>query len=206
MFGEVVNKPLHTAGRHSPAIDALHGWLCAAQNDPEKTEWEHQYNNFLKDRHYTFMFRIACLPAGGYVVVCNDITQLVHAQRNKVWAEAAQRMAHEIKNPLTPIQLASERLGKKLSPVLDETSQKLLERCTQTIINQVEGMRAMLNEFGQYAKSDTRLSFSPLSINALIGEVCELYRSGPAQLVFELADEQPLVSGCLLYTSDAADE
>lgn len=56
-------------------------------------------------------------------------------------------------------------------------------------------MRSMLNEFSQYAKSDTRLSFSPLSINALIGEVCELYRSGPAQLVFELADEQPLVSG-----------
>lgn len=194
-LAKFVHQPLAMAAEHSPVINTLDGWLHAARNDKEKTEWEHQYDGLLANEHATFIFRITNLPGGGYVVVCNDITQVVQAQRNKVWAEAAQRMAHEIKNPLTPIQLASERLGKKLSPVLDGQQQELLARHTQTIINQVKGMRTMLNEFSQYAKSDTRLNFSPLSINAIVAEVGELYRSGPARLVLRLAEQQPLVSG-----------
>lgn len=189
------DKPLAVAARQSTVVNALCGWLQTAHADEEKTEWEHQFNGFLDNEYTTFIFRIANLPDGGYVVVCNDVTQVVQAQRNKAWAEAAQRMAHEIKNPLTPIQLASERLGKKLRDDLDARQQELLARCTQTIINQVEGMRAMLDEFSQYAKSDTRLTFSPISINALVNEVGELYRNGPARLIFQLATRQPRVLG-----------
>ena len=192
---EYLNKPLAPAAQRSAVVKALCGWLQAAHDDKERAEWEHQYNGPLENEHATFMFRIANLPGEGYVVVCNNITQIVQAQRNKTWSEAAQRMAHEIKNPLTPIQLASERLGKKLSANLSGPQQELLARYTQTIINQVEGMRAMLNEFSQYAKSDTRLAFSPAPINAIVSEVAELYRNGPARIDLNLAPERPLVSG-----------
>ncbi len=120
-------------------------------------EWQQQLEIARPDAvPQTLLIRGTALPAtggGGYVVVFDDITQLISAQRSAAWGEVAQRLAHEIKNPLTPIQLAAERLRMKLGGQLDESARALLERSTQTIVNQVEAMKNMVNDFRDYART-----------------------------------------------------
>lgn len=112
--------------------------------------------------------------AGGYVLVFDDITALLQAQRDAAWGEVARRLAHEIKNPLTPIQLSAERLRRRyLTP--DGEDLDLLDRATHTIIQQVEAMKEMVNAFSQYARAPD-VELSRFDINDLIGEVTELYR------------------------------
>ena len=109
-------------------------------------------------------------------MVFDDITDLVSAQRVEAWSEVARRLAHEIKNPLTPIQLSAERLQLKLGPKLEGTDQSMLQRSVDTIVNQVQAMKTLVNEFRDYARLPaTRLE--PLDLNALVVEVLGLYAS-----------------------------
>jgi nitrogen fixation/metabolism regulation signal transduction histidine kinase len=112
----------------------------------------------------------------GYVVVFDDITTLIMAQRDAAWAEVARRLAHEIKNPLTPIQLSAERLRHKLLAKLPEQDARVLDRSTHTIVHQVEAMKAMVNDFSNYARSPT-MQTEPLVLDQLVAEVMDLYRS-----------------------------
>ena len=113
--------------------------------------------------------------AYGLVLVFEDITALLTAQRNAAWGEVARRLAHEIKNPLTPIQLSAEQLRRKLLPGLDSEHARLLERATVTIVQQVDAMKQMVNAFTEYARAP-ELKLAPLSLNQLVAEVAELYR------------------------------
>ncbi len=110
----------------------------------------------------------------GYVVVFDDITQVISAQRAVAWGEVARRLAHEIKNPLTPIQLAAERMRMKLGAGLSEEDLTVLERGTSTIINQVAAMKRMVDEFRDYARLPAA-RLAPLDLNALIEEIGALY-------------------------------
>lgn len=112
----------------------------------------------------------------GHVVVFDDITSLITAQRNAAWGEVARRLAHEIKNPLTPIQLSAERLRHKLLAKADEADARIIDRATSTIIAQVEAMKAMVNDFSDYAKTP-RIQPQPLIFDQLTQEVLDLYRS-----------------------------
>jgi nitrogen fixation/metabolism regulation signal transduction histidine kinase len=114
------------------------------------------------------------LPDGGYVAVFDDATSMVQAQRDAAWGEVARRLAHEIKNPLTPIQLSAERIAHKLLTKLDATDAKMLKRSTETIVNQVDAMKKMVNEFSEYARSPAP-QLERLDLNALIHEVVSLY-------------------------------
>jgi nitrogen fixation/metabolism regulation signal transduction histidine kinase len=123
----------------------------------------------------------ACTPlpdereGGGVVIVFDDITALLAAQREAAWGEVARRLAHEIKNPLTPIQLSAERLRRKLLGGMNSEDAQLLERATHTIVQQVDAMKQMVNAFSEYARApDMRLTH--FSLNQLITEVAELYR------------------------------
>ncbi len=120
----------------------------------------------------------------GAVVVFDDVTALIQAQRQAAWSEVARRLAHEIKNPLTPIQLSAERLKLKLACHLDEPDAGFLDRATRTIVQQVEAMKTMVNAFAEYAKP-SMLQAQRVDLCALIEEVVALY---PPQtgLVFEL--------------------
>ena len=111
-------------------------------------------------------------------MVFDDITELVSAQRVEAWSEVARRLAHEIKNPLTPIQLSAERLQQKLGGKLDGADQGMLERSVTTIVNQVQAMKTLVNEFRDYARLPAS-SFDALDLNALVVEVLGLY--GAAQ-------------------------
>lgn len=125
----------------------------------------------------TLLARGARLPVGsglGHVVVFDDISDLISGQRSVAWAEVARRLAHEIKNPLTPIQLSAERLMMKLQSKLEGADAALLERATNTIVNQVVAMQQMVDNFRDYAKTPPPV-LMPLNLNALIEEILELY-------------------------------
>ena len=112
--------------------------------------------------------------AQGVVVVFDDVTELIQAQRSAAWGEVAQRLAHEIKNPLTPIQLSAERLRHKLAKSLGESDIEMLERSTRTIVQQVEAMKSMVNAFSEYAKPSI-IQLQRVDCNQLIEEVVALY-------------------------------
>jgi nitrogen fixation/metabolism regulation signal transduction histidine kinase len=132
----------------------------------------------------------------GYVVVFDDVTQVISAQRALAWGEVARRLAHEIKNPLTPIQLAAERLQMKLADKLPPAESDVLRRGAQTIVNQVAAMKRMVDDFRDYARvPPARLA--RLDLNALIAEVGTLYgaESGAGPVHLQLAPELPPIDG-----------
>ncbi len=111
----------------------------------------------------------------GYVLVLDDITEVLQAQRDAAWSEVARRLAHEIKNPLTPIQLAAERMRRRYLNILSADEGQLLDRSTHTIIQQVEAMEEMVRAFSDYAYTPKR-QLGNVDLNQLIDEVLELYR------------------------------
>ena len=123
----------------------------------------------------------ACTPLpdereqGGVVIVFDDITALLAAQRDAAWGEVARRLAHEIKNPLTPIQLSAERLRRKLLGGMNAEDAQLLERATHTIVQQVDAMKQMVNAFSEYARAPD-MKLQHFNLNQLVTEVAELYR------------------------------
>ena len=132
----------------------------------------------------------------GYVVVFDDITQVISAQRALAWGEVARRLAHEIKNPLTPIQLAAERLQMKLIEKLSLPDADVLKRGTSTIVNQVTAMKRMVDDFRDYARvPPARLS--PLALNTLVEEVAALYgaEAGHGAIQLALRPGLPLIEG-----------
>ncbi len=110
----------------------------------------------------------------GAIVVFDDVTDLIQAQKNAAWGEVAKRLAHEIKNPLTPIQLSAERLQHKLAAELSDKSAKILRRSTQTIVQQVEAMKSMVDDFAEYARLSKK-EVEYINLNQLIDEVLALY-------------------------------
>jgi nitrogen fixation/metabolism regulation signal transduction histidine kinase len=112
----------------------------------------------------------------GIVAVFDDLTLLNSAQREAAWSEVARRLAHEVKNPLTPIQLAAERLRRRFIGRLPPEETDLLDRATHTIVSQVEALKALVNAFGDYARPP-QIETRPLALHALIGEVLDLYEN-----------------------------
>ena len=128
-----------------------------------------------------------------YVLVLDDVTQLIQAQRDAAWGEAARRMAHEIKNPLTPIQLSAERLEAKLSDRLDGPARDTLTRAVATIVGQVSALKGLVDAFAQYARLPSP-RIERVDLNNLVQEVLELYETViPIQV--ELAPDLPPVAG-----------
>ncbi|GHT94447.1 two-component sensor histidine kinase [Betaproteobacteria bacterium] len=134
------------------------------------------------------------MSGGGHVVVFDDVTQLIAAQRSAAWGEVARRLAHEIKNPLTPIQLSAERLQMKLAEHLDGKAKELLTRSTQTIINQVLAMKRMVDDFRDYSRHPAP-TLAALDLNTLIREVLGLYEHSHATIQARLAPHLPPISG-----------
>ena len=125
----------------------------------------------------------------GHVVVFDDITALLTAQREAAWGEVARRLAHEIKNPLTPIQLSAERMRRRYLGVMTGQDAEVIDRATRTIVQQVETMKRMVNAFSEYARAP-EVSMSRFSLNQLVTEVCDLYRPQNRAVTIE-ADLDP---------------
>ena len=164
----------------------------------EENEWQAQLElERPNGMPQVLLLRGSRLPessGGGDVVVFDDVTRLIAAQRSAAWGEVARRLAHEIKNPLTPIQLSAERLQFKLADKLANGDADMLARGTQTIINQVQAMKRMVDDFRDYARLPAPV-VAPLDLNELIREVLGLYESSSATIDTELAGDLGPVLG-----------
>jgi nitrogen fixation/metabolism regulation signal transduction histidine kinase len=161
----------------------------------EQGEKPWQLDFQLKVTGKTVHARGAQLPeatGGGYVVVFDDITQMIHAQRALAWGEVARRLAHEIKNPLTPIQLSAERLEMKLAERLSREDAEALRRSTSTIVNQVTALKAMVDDFGDYARLPAP-ALGQLELNELVAEVLALYENSRVPIAKRLTPALPPV-------------
>ncbi|MCV2351242.1 sensor histidine kinase [Paucibacter sp. Y2R2-4] len=164
----------------------------------ESDHWQDAFELKL-DAHgdvLTLLVRGAPLPHEARLMVFDDISEVVSAQRSAAWSEVARRLAHEIKNPLTPIQLSAERLQHKLEAKLEGTDQAMLVRSVATIVNQVQSMKQLVNEFRDYARLPSA-QLKPLDLNALVSEVLTLYAEAQeaGRLHAELADEASRIRG-----------
>ena len=160
-----------------------------------EVSWQQQIE--MRDRDAVILVRGSPLPAaggGGYVVVFDDVTQLIAAQRATAWGEVARRLAHEIKNPLTPIQLAAERLQAKLTDKLAPEAARALDHATETIVAQVTAMKNMVDEFRDYARAPAP-HLGGLDLNRLLAEVLALYEQSGTRIQANLASNLPLVRG-----------
>jgi nitrogen fixation/metabolism regulation signal transduction histidine kinase len=170
---------------------------ATSPEDGERDHWQEAFELHPGQRDSQMLLvRGATLPNDARLMVFDDITEVVSAQRSAAWSEVARRLAHEIKNPLTPIQLSAERLQHKLQAKLEGSDQALLVRSVATIVNQVQSMKQLVNEFRDYARLPAA-QLNALDLNELVVEVLALYGEMQEQgrLVAQLADGLPQIMG-----------
>ncbi|HID46407.1 MAG TPA: HAMP domain-containing protein [Chromatiaceae bacterium] len=173
-----MGRPFASLARDYPELEALVNPVASAM-DAEEHDWRKELVlNRSEGRQFLMCgyTRLQVVKGSeiGCVVVFDDVTTLVKAQRDAAWGEVARRLAHEIKNPLTPIQLSAERLRRKYLDKLPEDDRKVLDSATRTIVNQVEAMKSMVNAFSDYAKP-SRLDAQPLLADDFLADVLALY-------------------------------
>jgi nitrogen fixation/metabolism regulation signal transduction histidine kinase len=162
-------------------------------------DWQEQVILFDSSGRRVLMCRSTALPAsqdiaGGQVVVFDDVTDLIRAQRDAAWGDVARRLAHEIKNPLTPIQLSAERLRHKYLNTMQDDQAEVLDRATRTIVQQVETLKEMVNAFGDYARAP-RLQLEPLDLYELLRDVADLYQGSKLHIDLDLLEPAPMMNG-----------
>ncbi len=170
--------------------------VAQVHHNAGETEWREQI--ILRGEVGRRVLTCACttLPgdedhAAGFVVVFDDITALLQAQRDAAWGEVARRLAHEIKNPLTPIQLSAERLRRKYINTMSEDEVQVLDRATHTIVQQVEAMKEMVNAFSDYARAPD-IDITVFNIDKLALEVVDLYRAQASEIEIVLNTDPTL--------------
>lgn len=179
-----------------PQLAAFAQLITEHFKTPDAHDWQQQVTYRPPHDKRVLLMRGTQLPTGidsGFILVFDDITHLVRAQRDAAWGEVARRLAHEIKNPLTPIQLSAERIEHKFADKLNEADAEVLRRSTQTIVTQVSLMKEMVNAFAEYAKTPSAM-LQPVNLNALIHEVLTLYGHDD-RIVLNLTEPLPLVMG-----------
>ncbi|MGZ8208872.1 MAG: ATP-binding protein [Burkholderiales bacterium] len=177
----------------APVAQAIRDGFAA----PDREEWEQQVEREGRDGTQVLLLRGSRLPQGpetGSVVVFDDVTHLLQAQRDAAWAEVARRLAHEIKNPLTPIQLSAERVELKLAHKLAQPDAEMLTRSTRTIVSQVAALKRMVDAFSQYARRPEP-AIHELDLNALVREVLTLYESLGSAIELKLSPDLPRIIG-----------
>jgi PAS domain S-box-containing protein len=160
-------------------------------------EWQRQLERMSKSGDQMLLLRgtqLSPTADSGYVVVFDDITHLLQAERQAAWGEVARRLAHEIKNPLTPIQLSAERLQHKLLEKLEAQDAQLLQRATQTIVSQVAAMKNMVTEFANYARAPATRMVA-LDMHQLLNEVMGLYEANSSPITLQLNARQTVMNG-----------
>jgi nitrogen fixation/metabolism regulation signal transduction histidine kinase len=171
-------------------------WQESFEFVPPGAEEGGQYITGEKVGVVTLVARGAVLPNSDWLLVFDDISQIISAQRTHAWGEVAKRLAHEIKNPLTPIQLSAERLATKLDGKVGAAEQTLLNKSVKTIVDQVDAMKRLVNEFREFGRMP-EANLKPLDLNKLIKEVLSLYEAEKERVVIksELDAKCPLILG-----------
>ncbi|ALM85190.1 ATP-binding protein [Bordetella sp. N] len=217
----VIGRPLETIDGMLPFTQVVRQAFTAhAAVGSERQHWQQQFEIQLAQadadapagphaQSLTLLARGTHLRVdgrgNGYLVVFDDITELMSANRTVAWGEVARRLAHEIKNPLTPIQLSAERLAMKLADRLQPADRQMLERSTNTIVNQVSSLKHMVDDFREFARTPPAV-MQRIDFNALVADVLSLYGWDPVEglvrdhsnslnLEVELAPGLPAIEG-----------
>ncbi|OZI33434.1 histidine kinase [Bordetella genomosp. 5] len=206
----VIGRPLETAdGMLALAHIIRQAFANHAAVGSERLHWQQQFEiaptQEPNGSTVTLLARGTHLKVdgrgNGYLVVFDDITEVISANRTMAWGEVARRLAHEIKNPLTPIQLSAERLAMKLADRLEPADAQMLTRATNTIVNQVGSLKQMVDDFREYARTPPAV-MQPIDFNGLVADVLALYGWDPEgksaaafQLDVELGADVPLIEG-----------
>jgi nitrogen fixation/metabolism regulation signal transduction histidine kinase len=195
-LADAAGRPLEDFAASSPLLAQL---LAATRQHlaSAQSEWRDQLTLSGEVGRRVLTCACTALPGdeerpGGFVIVFDDITTLVQAQRDAAWGEVARRLAHEIKNPLTPIQLSAERMRRRFLGSMNTQDAEVMERATHTIIQQVETMKQMVNAFSEYARAPD-MKVAPFDLNQLVMEVAELYRSQDSRAQLKLLLEADVV-------------
>ncbi len=194
---DMQGMPLPEVAARHPLLRPFCEAVMQAFDEAPGNEWQRQIERLSKNGNQMLLMRGTRLETAmesGYVVVFDDITHLLQAERQAAWGEVARRLAHEIKNPLMPIQLSAERLQHKLSAKLDEEDAQLLQRATQTIVSQVSAMKNMVMEFSDYARAPAP-KLAALDLHHLLREVLGLYEANNSPITLNLEATQAWVRG-----------
>ncbi|MFA6902390.1 MAG: ATP-binding protein [Gallionellaceae bacterium] len=194
---ELRGVPLLTLSMQYKLLRPFTEAVIKAFAESTENEWQRQIERMSKNGNQMLLLRgtrLSSFEETGYVVVFDDITHLLQAERQAAWGEVARRLAHEIKNPLTPIQLSAERLQYKLSEKLNLEDAKLLQRATQTIVSQVSAMKKMVMEFADYARAPA-VQLMPLDMHQLLNEVLGLYEANSSPITLQLNAIYPRING-----------
>ncbi|MAD91771.1 MAG: two-component sensor histidine kinase [Gammaproteobacteria bacterium] len=190
-----VGKSIRKISKGKPLMEQFVEIVCG-HLDAGETEWREQI--VLREEIGRRVLTCACITlpndennAAGFVIVFDDITALLQAQRDAAWGEVARRLAHEIKNPLTPIQLSAERMRRKYLSSMDEEEAQILDRATHTIVQQVEAMKEMVNAFGDYARAPI-MDISFFDIDKLAHEIVDLYRAQENEVSISLTSDSTI--------------
>jgi nitrogen fixation/metabolism regulation signal transduction histidine kinase len=173
-LNDYLGKTMECLADDKPELENMVRWIMVSIQNRIK-HWSEELTLSEHEGRKNLLCRGNALADGGYVIVIENVTSLVQAQRDAAWGEVARRLAHEIKNPLTPIQLSAERLRHKYLKSMNEDDAETLNRLTSTIIHQVDSMKDMVKSFSEYAKMP-ELKMQPLDIESLLMEVVDLYR------------------------------
>ena len=195
---ERVGEPLSQWSKTEPTLATFADIVARNFAAVGESDWQREQELMVGGIARTFILRGArrvVADVGARIVVFDDVTEVLQAQRDTAWAEVARRLAHEIKNPLTPIQLSAERLEMKLVPRLGEADAAVLRRGTQTIVNQVTAMKNMVNDFAIYARRPRPGSLLAVDIEALLKETLELYASYPVKLTLHWQGDERNIHG-----------
>jgi len=196
-LGHFTDRHFSSLGDEFPALRDFAGSILTQFEGAKEGEWQEQMDIVTAQGNRVVLLRGTRLPYSadsGFLLVFDDITAMVQAQRDAAWGEVARRLAHEIKNPLTPIQLSAERLEHRLASKLTGADAEMLSRATATIVAQVSAMKTMVNEFSEYARAPA-LNLDEVDLSRLINDVLGLYEPADVRLHVGLQPDLPLVLG-----------
>ena len=197
-LADLIDVPLSDWARRLPPLAGFAELVADGFRGGRDGQWQRQAEVTVSNHTRVLLMRGSRLPGepvAGFVVVFDDVTELAEAQRDAAWAEVARRLAHEIKNPLTPIQLSAERLAVKLGGKLAAADEEALTRATRTIVAQVGAMKHMVDDFAIYARQSRPGRMQPVDINALLLDVLGLYENLRPHVSLKLAEGPVMIQG-----------
>ena len=198
-LADLAGMALADWGKRLPALAPVAELVAEGFRGSRDGQWQREADLNVANLSRTLLMRGTRLPGttttGGYVVVFDDVSELVQAQRDAAWAEVARRLAHEIKNPLTPIQLSAERLVVKLESKLDGADAETLRRGTRTIVSQVAAMKHMVDDFAIYARQPRPGQMQSVDLAALLLDVLALYDNLGPHVALSLPDAPLHIQG-----------
>jgi nitrogen fixation/metabolism regulation signal transduction histidine kinase len=197
-FADVSGVPLAEWGGRLPALAPFSELVGEGFRGSRDGQWQREAALTVTGQTRTLLLRGTRLPGApvpGYVVVFDDVSELLQAQRDAAWSEVARRLAHEIKNPLTPIQLSAERLAVKLASRLDDSDQETLRRGTQTIVSQVAAMKHMVDDFAIYARQPRPGQMQAVDLAGLLLDVLALYDNLRPHVALALPETPVIIQG-----------